>query len=71
MQTKNELIFLIQNYLGSGGLFNPEAMNHDKVRSMVIDIYNYLLSESGVAGNTSVCDSEVLGSSPNSSDQIG
>jgi hypothetical protein len=28
----------IQNYLGNGGLFNPEMMEHDKVRSLLMDI---------------------------------
>ena len=26
----------IQSYLVSGGLFNPEAMNHDKVRELIM-----------------------------------
>ena len=32
----------IRNYLESGGLFNPEAMEHDKVRDLLIDIRNWL-----------------------------
>ncbi len=31
-----ELIRLSSEYLGAGGLFNPELMEHDKVRDMVI-----------------------------------
>lgn len=27
----------ITNYLGNGGLFNPESMDHDKVRDLLID----------------------------------
>lgn len=27
----------INNYLGNGGLFNPELMEHDKVRDLLID----------------------------------
>jgi len=27
----------ITNYLSSGGLFNPEMMEHDKVRDLIID----------------------------------
>lgn len=32
----------VRNYLGSGGLFNPEAMEHDKVRDLLIDIGKFL-----------------------------
>ena len=32
-----ELLWRIQNYLALGGLFNPEAMEHDKVRRLLID----------------------------------
>ena len=32
----------IRNYLESGGLWNPEAMEHDKVRDLLIDIENLL-----------------------------
>lgn len=31
------IIDRINNYLASGGLFNPEAMDHDKVRQLLID----------------------------------
>ena len=27
----------IQNYLGKGGLFNPEMMEHEKVRDLLVD----------------------------------
>lgn len=27
---------LVRSYLGNGGLFNPELMEHDKVRDMVM-----------------------------------
>jgi len=27
----------IQSYLSNGGLFNPEAMEHDKVRDLIMD----------------------------------
>lgn len=30
----------INNYLSSGGLFNPELMEHDKVRDILIDCRN-------------------------------
>ncbi len=31
------LVARITNYLSAGGLFNPEAMEHDKVRDLLID----------------------------------
>lgn len=37
-----QLIDRIQNYLGNGGLFNPEMMEHDKVRDLMIDLRNHL-----------------------------
>lgn len=33
----SECLDKIQNYLMSGGLFNPELMEHEKVRDMVMD----------------------------------
>jgi hypothetical protein len=30
----------IKNYLGSGGLFNPELMEHEKVRDLLMDCRN-------------------------------
>ena len=35
---------LIQNYLNNGGLFNPEYMEHDKVRDLILDVREYLYS---------------------------
>lgn len=32
-----EILSRIQNYLGNGGLFNPEMMEHDKVRELILD----------------------------------
>ena len=32
-----DILDRIQNYLGSGGLFNPELMGHDKVRDLICD----------------------------------
>ena len=37
-----ELSDRITEYLSLGGLFNPELMEHDKVRDLLIDIRNYL-----------------------------
>ncbi len=28
----------IRSYLGNGGLFNPECMEHEKVRDLLMDI---------------------------------
>jgi hypothetical protein len=33
----NELVERIRNYLGNGGLFNPELMDHEKLRDLLID----------------------------------
>jgi len=32
----------IRNYLESGGLWNPEAMEHDKVRDLLMDVRAFL-----------------------------
>ena len=28
----------VRDYLGNGGLFNPEHMNHDAVRDLIMDM---------------------------------
>jgi len=30
-------------YLSNGGLFNPESMNHEEVRNLLIEIREYLM----------------------------
>jgi len=35
----------IQSYLTSGGLFNPESMNHTEVRQLILDFRDYLRTE--------------------------
>lgn len=40
--TPDELYNRIQNYLGNGGLFNPECMQHDKALDLLLDVRNYL-----------------------------
>jgi hypothetical protein len=40
--TRQELIERINEYLCTGGLFNPELMNHDKVRDLLIDLRKFL-----------------------------
>jgi len=37
-----EVLSRIQSYLGNGGLFNPEMMEHDKVRDLIIDCREYI-----------------------------
>ncbi len=37
-----ELLNRIQSYFGNGGMFNPETMEHDKVRSLILDIREFL-----------------------------
>lgn len=39
------LLSRIQSYFGNGGLFNPEYMEHDKVRDLFLDILKYLRCE--------------------------
>lgn len=36
----------INEYLSAGGLFNPELMEHEKVRDLLMDIRDYLQGES-------------------------
>lgn len=38
-----ELLNRIQNYLSNGGLFNPELMEHDKVKELILDLRAYLV----------------------------
>jgi hypothetical protein len=39
---REELLRRIQNYLEMGGFFNPDLMDHDKVRKLILDIREYL-----------------------------
>lgn len=41
-ERRQELLNRIQNYLESGGLWNPECMEHDKVQELIMDVRNYL-----------------------------
>lgn len=36
------LISRMNNYLGNGGLFNPELMEHEKVRDMILNCRDFL-----------------------------
>lgn len=42
MTTQEQLSDHITGYLVSGGLFNPELMEHDKVRNLLIDCREFL-----------------------------
>jgi hypothetical protein len=35
---QDKLLKRVREYLGNGGLFNPELMNSDKVRELVMDL---------------------------------
>ena len=41
-QEEKELSDKITEYLSSGGLFNPEMMEHEKVRDLIIKIRDTL-----------------------------
>jgi hypothetical protein len=40
-----DLFSRVTGYIQSGGLFNPELMEHDKVRDLLIDCRDYLRAE--------------------------
>ena len=44
--TRQELQDRITEYLCAGGLFNPEMMEHEKVRELLMDIRDYLNEQS-------------------------
>ncbi len=41
-ERRKQLLARIQNYLECGGLFNPELMEHEKVRDLIMDLRKYL-----------------------------
>jgi len=43
MNERIQLLQRIQNYLEMGGLWNPECMEHDKVRELIMDVRSYLV----------------------------
>lgn len=45
IKTASDLASKISNYLESGGLFNPESMEHDKVRELILEIREHLLQD--------------------------
>ena len=44
---KKEIRKEIRDYLSSGGLFNPEAMEHEKVRDLLIKVGNWMDEDKG------------------------
>lgn len=40
--TAKELLERIGSYLGNGGLFNPECMEHEKVRDLLMDCREWI-----------------------------
>jgi hypothetical protein len=39
------LVGRIREYLSNGGLFNPEAMDHEKVRDLLMDVLEHLTKQ--------------------------
>lgn len=46
------LVSRANEYLQLGGLFNPEMMDHDKVRDLIIDMRDALASRGATPGRT-------------------
>ncbi len=44
-RNRSLILLRIQDYLENGGLFNPECMEHEKVRDLIVDIRDYLNHE--------------------------
>lgn len=40
--SRDEILSRIQNYLANGGLFNPEMMEHEKVRDLIMECRTYI-----------------------------
>ena len=51
MKSKKELLDKITSYFQSGGLFNPEMMEHDKVRQLIMDCQEYLKNQQDSEGS--------------------
>lgn len=45
MKTNEYIQFQIADYLSNGGLFNPEMMEHEKVRDLIIDCRDLVESQ--------------------------
>lgn len=51
------LIQRIDSYLGNGGFFNPEQMDHKMVRTLIIDVRQHLIDWPALDGWIDVKDS--------------
>lgn len=60
----------ITNYLGNGGLFNPEMMEHDKVRDMLIEIRDALMEARATSGKGSLNNEETWHLTPASTKRL-
>jgi hypothetical protein len=50
MTNHNNLPNLITEYLANGGLFNPELMNHEEVRNLLMEIRDNIVKERETVG---------------------
>ncbi len=55
VRSSGNLVLRITEYLSTGGLFNPELMDHEKVRDLLMDCREELIS----AANTTIHGSSV------------
>lgn len=60
MKTTQEILDTIQSYLGNGGLFNPEMMEHEKVRNLIMDCKELLTSNLTLKGGRILTPSEMV-----------
>lgn len=71
-----DLLARVQSYLGNGGLFNPEAMDHTKVRDLVMDLAAVVMSPADAPAADVVRDArryrrlQILGCAPSTSSQL-
>lgn len=45
MESNQDIVQKINDYLFMGGLFNPELANHEEVRDLLISIRDYMDKE--------------------------
>jgi hypothetical protein len=48
----------IQSYLSNGGLFNPELMEHEKVRDLILECKDELIELNKIAYNLAIMDTD-------------
>lgn len=51
MDAADALVFRIHEYLSSGGYWNPESMEHDKVRDLLTDCQTHLAARLAKGGD--------------------